>query len=120
MALSPGPPEGALATPRFAFRHSMIPRGPSSRKALEAEDLSPKSVIVDRRFVSPASSESSSMDRHNTSSSSVQSEPGSHLKPRHDRGYSISDGEFSDPDDSSGTSLELGKVHTVYPCLTLG
>lgn len=109
--------EDGLTTPRF--RHSMIPRGPG-KKAVggtgvgEAEELSPKSVIVDQRFISPASSESSSMDRHNSTSS--LSEPGSHLKlcdsqPRHDRGYSISDGEFSDPDTSCmDTSLELAKV----------
>jgi len=111
MAL-PAPPESALTPPRFAFRNSMIPRPASCGLRKEPEDLSPKSVIVDRRFVSPASSSSSSMDRHNTLSEAT------HLKscgqPRHDRGYSISDGELSDPDscmDSACTSLELGKVH---------
>ena len=110
----PAPPESALTTPRFEFRHSMIPQPPSSKKESSSDDLSPKSVIVDRRFISPASSSSSSIDRRNNLAEA------NHLKcqPRHDRGYSISDGEFSDPDpflDSTNNSRELGKV--CLPCL---
>lgn len=120
MAL-PGSPEGAvlMSTPRFAFRPSMIPRPMGSKIKIEVpeDSLSPKSVIVDRRFISPASSSSSSIDRRNNNHNNTLSDAGNHFQksdqPRHDRGYSISDGEFSDPDscvDSTGTSLELGKV----------
>lgn len=99
----PVSPEGALGTPRFASRHPLM--RPRTKKE---DDVSPKSVIVDLRFVSPGSSSSSSMDRH------ILPEAGQvKQRPRHDRGYSISDGEFSDSDtfiDSTGTSRELCKV----------
>ncbi|XP_024378303.1 uncharacterized protein [Physcomitrium patens] len=110
----PAPPEDVLTTPRFAFRNSMIPR-PVTNK--EDDGLSPKSVIVDRRFVSPASSSSSSIDRRTLSETNLHKG-----QPRHDRGYSISDGEFSDSEsfvDYSGTSRELGKVGNSGPLESL-
>lgn len=110
----PAPPEDVLTTPRFAFRNSMIPR-PVTNK--EDDGLSPKSVIVDRRFVSPASSSSSSIDRRTLSETNLHKG-----QPRHDRGYSISDGEFSDSEsfvDYSGTSRELGKVCPRLACVTV-
>lgn len=84
-----------MATPRFAFQHSMIPR--PRKKGADAES-SPKSVIADMRFISPGSSSSSSKCQY---------------RGGLERSYSTSDGEFSDPDsvlDSTGTSRELGKV----------
>jgi hypothetical protein len=97
-------PDGAFGNPRYDDRHrSMVPR-----TKLE-DDVSPKSVIADIRFISPASSSSSSTDNRPLSDAN-------HAKlhqPRHDRGYSISDGECSDPDTFLESSRELNKVN--YP-----
>lgn len=95
-------PDGAIGTSRYGFRKpSLVPR-----IKLEDVDVSPKSVIVDTRFISPASSSSSSMDHRPRSDAN-------HVKlqqPRHDRGYSISDGESSDTDTLFESSRELTKV----------
>lgn len=94
----PLPPDEALGASQYGCRR---PSMPAPRIKLE-DNVSPKSVITDIRFVSPASSSSSSMDHRLLSD-------GSHVKlqqPRHDRGYSISDGESSDQD----TGLESCKV----------
>lgn len=94
-------PDGALGVPRYDCRHPPL----APRTKLE-DNVSPKSVIADIRFISPASSSSSSMDRRALSDSN-------HVKlqqPRHDRGYSISDGESSDQDTLLESSRELNKV----------
>ena len=99
----PAPPDETRSTP-FLHRHLL-----SASRSKQEEDVSPKSVISAMRFLSPASSSSSSMERRVVSDASNMK----HWQPRHDRGYSISDGEFSDPDtltDSTGVSRELAKV----------
>ncbi|KAG0604313.1 hypothetical protein M758_10G161600 [Ceratodon purpureus] len=92
-------PDGGFGNPRYNYRHrSLVPRN-----KLE-DDVSPKSVITGIRFISPASSSSSSMDHRPLSD---------HTKlhqPHHDRGYSISDGEASDPDTLLESSREFNKV----------
>ncbi|KAG0566045.1 hypothetical protein KC19_7G034000 [Ceratodon purpureus] len=101
MAALPLLPDGALGAPRYDCRR------PSLAPRIKLEDnVSPKSVIADIRFISPASSSSSSMDHRPLSDAN-------HVKlqqPRHDRGYSISDGESSDQDTMLESSRELNKV----------
>lgn len=94
-------PDGAIGTARYDFRKpSLVPR-------VKLEDnVSPKSVIVDTRFISPASSSSSSMDHRPRSDANLVKLQ----QPRHDRGYSISDGESSDTDTLLESSRELNKV----------
>lgn len=94
-------PDGVVSTARYDFRKPSL--GP--RTKLE-DNVSPKSVILDTRFISPASSSSSSMDHRPRSDAT-------HVKmqqPSHDRGYSISDGESSDTDTLLEPSRELNKV----------
>lgn len=90
-------PDGGFGNPRYDYRHrSLVPKN-----KLE-DDVSPKSVITDIRFISPASSSSSSMDHCPLSDANRTKLH----QPHHDRGYSISDGESSDPE----TLLESSRV----------
>lgn len=94
-------PNGAIDTSRYGCRQSEI----APRRKIEG-NASPKSVIADVRFISPASSSSSIMDCRPQSDATSVKLP----QPRLDRGYAILERERSDGETLLESTRNFNKV----------